>query len=614
MEKIIRYLLPVFAIAWILSMSFFLAWNLETEHFDGLDYLICARSIEHKGQGPWLYSFTRPPGIPLLLSWVLPHIENADKKEGTPLRIPHLFSWLLSVLCLMVLFLIFLEIFKSKTWALWGACLLGTNRIYFYYSSFVNTDIPALLFLMTGMLVFLMNENSSNRWTAAFLWGFFFFMASLTRFCFLLTPLFLTIYFIYRKIIFKKNTHPAEWGSLFIPLILTGVFLYVLIERVFHFPFVTILKNITHDLLFVHGIHAEKAESCLEYLSTVFYANGWLMMALIPMGLYHALIRKNKTDVFFMAYLAYYGITVCLAPHKEPRYLLPVFPAFYYFSLSFLRDGYARYQNRFILFKNKICLFLLSSVFLGFLLMPVMHEWRQFQDPFFFTTYIRQLTDKLKTDDPKQQIFWYPESVFYPFHPRRYQLFSGDDFYYLFHLYSTHLSFFLNTKIQRIPYQGRYPRTPVFPGITRFMKEHDKVVINPYDRNYSSCDRFFPNQPLMVGELYLRHFHKIGDSLSSGEADNREILFEAEEDRSFVRLRTQEKGTVLFSSKGLSGEWSFFLKDKIHIIGYVSFPANKEITLSFDDFPVQVLQSSSFIVADLKTEWISVPGSDALKK
>ncbi|MBN2145313.1 MAG: glycosyltransferase family 39 protein [Candidatus Aureabacteria bacterium] len=586
-EKAIR-IFSICALVFFSIMSLFYATRLEIEYYDGLEYLNAARFIRQHGQNLYLYNLIRPPLLPLVyFCTVDEHAKTEAFGHYNPLRKPHVLSVILSIFLLYFLYWFFREIVgHSLSFFLTG--LFSFNRIFIHYAPFVMADIPGTLFLMMGMLLFIRARKKESG-TVSALSALCFALAALTKFFYLITIPILLAYAL--TLLFQKTISVKTKKQLFIlPVLTAGLFyLFCFATMVFLFgkemKFHAMLKDILFNQTKVN-LASFCQEPIMEYVEALLQSSGIGVMLFALAGFFFFLFTTKIPGISFYTLWILTAATALLsAAHKEPRYIMPLLPAWYLFSGIGIRE-----VGKWITHKGpgprikRYAAPVITSMVILFSLPPAYKEHQQFNDPIYYKPFIRTTARTIsQLVSPEQKIFWYPSDAYYSLYPQSCRFIQGDDFFYFFHMGYPVLPFYTGRSLIPIFKNSIAAQSQnTFLTLLNKMKTGDWVMITPEEVVYYSD---FPppfKKPLILAQLKRDEYELKTDAIktkhSGSQAEyhcgHKTILFQIPDETGEIRFVSDHPAEgILFMNEGGSVK---------RISDFIVAKPNEEITLPID--------------------------------
>jgi 4-amino-4-deoxy-L-arabinose transferase-like glycosyltransferase len=283
-------------------MQTFVLFRLSLIRWDEAVYIGAGKYLFSLGKAGFLEA-SRPILLPLLdgLLWFI-HLN--------PVVFGKILALAFSLGCIYVSYLVAKELFSDKVAAL-SAMMVAFSPVFFFFSSFAMTGIPATFFILVAFYLLIKQKY--------FFSGLLFSLGFMTRFLLLFAIISAITIFLFKPKI--KNT-AQFWLGFFIPLapyLALNYFLYGNIA----YPFV--LQGI---MTATTGFVFHKA--WWYYFFWLFKEN--ILLYLSPIAFF-LILKERKTERLSLASMAaVFFIFHTLIPHKEGRFMVTFLPVLYMLS------------------------------------------------------------------------------------------------------------------------------------------------------------------------------------------------------------------------------------------------------------------------------------------
>lgn len=434
----------------------FVAWRLRVDYSDTFVIFNNARCIATlNGEG---YEPSRALFLPLLFSPVLAWTGKGLSPEGA-LIVCHLISAAMFGLLLWALYKLF-RLRLAQVPALLGALLFAINPLVLHMAPVSKEDIPATLFTVVAFYFYL-RAGASPRTLPLLCSGLFIWAAMATRHN--LIPLFFLVIGLHELV--SQNTRFGFSGEGF--LFLKGKRVNAKILALLLLPLALFLlgPSLVYPLLgrthwgeghvkFLAEMQAQFSALPPQgaWQNYVFVAKAVTIPILVcaALGLLASWRNRESGSLLFVFWFGVFFLyqTYFIA-YKEARFLLPLFPALYFFVARGLQEGWQLVSARFVLTPQRTiaCAALLGVA----ILLPARQGAREllrFTDPVYLENFEKEVSEaaaSLAGRDGK--LVWFgPE---YPLHPVDYYFDDNDEYTSLYHFHAHVVEFYTGRRVKQ---------------------------------------------------------------------------------------------------------------------------------------------------------------------
>ncbi len=489
----IRSKINFIIVSLLVALGLYLFWvalHLRIDFFDAYETLVNARKIATLDES-LTYYWKRPFIFPILLSPIF-ILEQWAQSPDFSLITVHLTCVALFLLLLFVFFK-FLRFEFGKTEALLGTLFLAGNTLLIHYAPFAKEDIAATLFTSAAFYLYWKSQNSGN---AGFLWS----AGILTMFAigirYNLIPFLFGVFLIYeiinRVFQIKSTGKPRQVGLLvkLIALFIVPVTVYFL------------LAGLLYTLLDLAPWHSSILKFVQDLIAQYQKNTGWenpnwnyvFLLKSIPFPLHLLFVggiflsakdRRPLSLFFIIWFFAFFLFQTYVIAVREARYLFPLFPPVFYFTLKgalaiiqfiALRIKSDQIKNA---FAGMLCfVFAFSPLQKGF------SECIKFADPVYSNDFSGKISKAAKSLSQNSSIFWV--GPYYTIHPKDYVFDINDKVTYIYHFYGNAIEFYTGKPVYHLPIttylpqRANNPSEPLVlgPGSYQFIKKGDVIIIN----------------------------------------------------------------------------------------------------------------------------------------
>ena len=368
--KIKKFIYSNFEIMILISLfifvkSFFL-FKFHELIWDESVYLAAGKYLYSSGT-VGLWEMVRPPILPIFtgLFWKM-GINSVLASE--------LLSLLFSSALIYVNYILSREFFDRK-YSLLSSFLLAITPVFFLYSSYILTEIPATLFLLISIYFFLFKKNY-------FVSGIFCSISILTKFTQLLAvPIFLILILIN----FKKLKNTINHLILFlvgfvipaIPFLLFNLFLYRdYTSNIFVAALRPFILAFSHQSN-VNQILSENLFNILFYVH--YFFNNFSVQFMFILGVLIFVAKKKFKEfnylslfIFFTVFLSYFTYII----NKQDRFVILILPFITFFTVfAFQQTIDFFYKNKKF---NKLLIFAMVVILLLVFIKPVISQDKEY--------------------------------------------------------------------------------------------------------------------------------------------------------------------------------------------------------------------------------------------
>ncbi|HAV43303.1 TPA: hypothetical protein DCX15_04735 [bacterium] len=396
--KILLFLLLIPGLLFLFVISL----SIKIDYWDGFAQLANARAI-YTQQKSFFFVFR-----PLFISLInLPIISLKDLGVSffTILGLSHLLSFLIGVLLLLTTYLFLRDSFTPGI-ALLTTVLFSLNRLFIHYIPFTMTDIPASLFFLLSIFIYV--KLRKRRSLSLYAWFVISVtLALLTRLnmILLLPVIFLSeviLSFRERGSISGVIKDRSFWRIPFLLAISCWFFIAIhfgVLVCLLKGSFVESLKVLGHNYLpslthipinFSENLKVGLLKSCQEYFFTLIKSSGPGFLMISGLGCAIGLIKKRDRDVICLIWFlfSFFSMTFLLR-HKEVRYIIPFLFPLYYFCAS-LFDLVLKKVVSWVRYK-KVVLVPMSFLVLIPQISNGLNEYLHFLDPVYYTSFGKEV-------------------------------------------------------------------------------------------------------------------------------------------------------------------------------------------------------------------------------
>ncbi len=530
------------------------AGGITATYYDTFDIWINARQLTG-GEG--IYYWKRAAFLPFVLS---PYflIERVTGLEGFAPQAARVTAVFFFVFLLCAVYRLFRSVTDRQT-ALIGLLLLSCHRVVIHTAPFSKEGIPALLFL-TLFFYFYWQSIDRPQTGSMVRAGLCLTGAIITRYYFF--PLTLIIVLAHELLDGRACrlvlSRPGGWyqsralQELFFYVLMPG-FLLLLIFSVYASllePFSLweappiVLRNIR-----AHTVGNLSREPAFQNYAFWLVSTHWLAIGYFLIGLFVVWFRKHPLRLLMTLWLGVlFFVQTYLAGHKEARYLIPMLPPFCFFGangLGLIANGLERLAGRWPGWKGRVKDYGKLGFILILLAGPLtvgMRECLHFQDPFYRSTFARDVGRYAKDLSAGQNLFWL--GPLYSLHPRDYVFHREDEQFYIYHFHANGLSFYADKVLPdyvggNTIYSSDLREGLFVQGIGEVASDGDVLVINPERFAYRS--KFIPPdlKPIIVEKVREIEFNR------RMPKDDRVMYFSPLESQAAVIVTPSPKGDVL---------------------------------------------------------------------
>lgn len=260
----------------------------------------------------------RPPLLPLFIAFSYLFAHNSFA--------PCIVVALLGVLGPLFAFLIGKKLYGENA-GLIACAFLALSPFVVLNAHFIMTDVPSLSFLCVS-IYFLVLANKNQKSVNYLLCGLFFALAILMKFTSLILLFILPIYFLINRNEIKK----APWLIFGFAIPLLPYLIWAQITQGFFLkPFILAQGMVTGEVqpanfYIVNFFEVFPFVMFLGFIVWLFSAIFFLLQNKNNLSL---LIAKEKCfEILFLSWIILFFIYLTWTPHKEPRYIIPLFLPF----------------------------------------------------------------------------------------------------------------------------------------------------------------------------------------------------------------------------------------------------------------------------------------------
>jgi len=402
----------------------FIAWDLQLVDNDSYIYLSNARFLA--GESEVVYSGSHAPVTTLsnlpfaLLDRVFPGSGFLGAK----------FLALAYTVGFVVVTYLLLRQFLTKTQSILALFFLSMNIVVIHYSVIPFADVPSAFFLTLTLYAYIKFRNNLTFLKAAVVSALII-TTILSKY-----PAILVIPTIVLIELFNRNTamlrNPKFWAMLIFPLLafyLIQSVGYTLYYGLNPNSFIGVYKSLYYS---VFGLTTKSGfagyfpevklgdsfnDPFYEYIIAFALTASIPLLILFFVGLIVALKNRTKANKFFLAWTI--GVLVPMSfIHKEFRYIVTYFPAFYYFAITGLFFVNANILSRFSW--RKASSSLLIAIVLAFSVVMGFNELLSYKDPAYTNTIAKDSGEYIASiTGPENNVYHVGES--YVLHPKNFR-------------------------------------------------------------------------------------------------------------------------------------------------------------------------------------------------
>ncbi len=488
----------------VVSVLFWIACRAEVNSYDS--YVFMAMAKYFAGFQYWFPPevTTRPPLLPFLMSPIalLHHLGLSNRFVFVLMNLFSFALWVGLILACHNLFKKVLE--RSFAWLATFLILLNPGMLT--YTSESLTDIPAAL-VMTLIIITYLHYRKTGDHFIIFWLCLLSALAINLRYNLILAPLVLWVTEIFILITRRQAPWPQILRHRFIYLLplLTGV-LHILTSFLCFYPkYGMSLKNLQMSYMpfFLHTFqNAELAKELfiqgkLTYFMFLEDQMTLPLFLLMIFGFFTCLYKRKSVHMIFVWLLLIFLPIMILGHNQyEYRYLFPILPACYFFSIYGLQNLTADISR---ITKIPVASTILKPLCFGLVLVLPFKafavELNSLSGDFYKNPMQRNAAQySLEISNPHSRIFWI--GPFFTMHPAGNNFIPTDPFYKIYHYAPHSVSFFADKKITQLDYDKfSSPSLNIFEG--------DVVIWNRFRKSLVSFSLLPPKDipPLIISRV-----------------------------------------------------------------------------------------------------------------
>lgn len=443
---------------------------------------------------------TRPPLYPFLLTPItaLQHLGVSPK---VVLLMAHLIALLFSFSFIAACYLLLKSLLSQELAAL-GALLMMIQPGFLDYSFEPMVDLPCSLLLVFAVLIYFQYRSCPNRKNLLLL-CFVIGMGMAMKYSLIVAPLIFSL----AEIVVLRAHGKISWLKIFknrfiylVPMLSAGF--YFLASLISFAPkFGWTWKNVAMVYSpFIQRIYySERSDFQFDFWANFSFLGiqmTWPWFVLMVLGLYFCLKEKELKSLVICSW--FFGFLVFITFinwNYQVRFLFPVMPACYYFSLYAIRNIHRRAQKW--LEGKSYFSSLRAVIFIALLSLPVMclaGEVQSLSADLYRNNISTRVAMKVNEISSEEDRVWWL-GHFYPLYQPGEPIHPQDWFYKIYHLGNNALSFLIAKKIWHIPEYAPYK-------YSQYLKNGDLLIYNPGPIVYS---QYLPEPdslpPLLAGKV-----------------------------------------------------------------------------------------------------------------
>ncbi len=299
----------------------------------------------------------------------------------------------------------------------------------------------------------------------------------------------------------------------------------VLYDRMGIIPFLEGPSKILREMLSIRKMNL-KPEAPGQNVVFLVRSMTWPVFAAALAGIFLSLLRRRPDErVYLIWFAVFFLYQMFVILNKEARYLFPLLPPLYFFSVSALKSAYKKIC-RWPLVATPVFTFLVLSAACAPAGLAAFRECLKFRDPVYTADYARKLSLTAVEWAEGHQIFWLGKM--YPLHDRDFWFDADDEATYIYHFYNHVVAFYAHKSVRGFEDPEYYgvaggPEGPqIFAlGAGSQAANGDVMIMNLEKSGYET--RTMPEvlQPLLMARVKTIEFQRSGKTADGAD------LFEA---------------------------------------------------------------------------------------
>jgi hypothetical protein len=515
------FLIAVALVA-LIAYLFYVALHLRVDYYDSYEAFWDARLILHRDGGVYLFNraFLTPGAIAALL------------KVGTLLNMPELGFVGAHVVAVLVLGLAlltcyrFFRLYLKPLAAQLAVLLMALNPITIHQAPVAKEDILSMLLLAGAFYFYLLERRSARVWQLV-VSGILVGVAMTLRVSLVPVPLGVVVAY---EVVHAYVGGRTRWKILpgvrrvgrahlaalvllpsLIFFVTAGYFyLQLRLSSFWHgwISYIGVLQRIVGN----NSVGLARPWLDFRFIHYILESATLPVVGLAVAGIVWSVWRRLPGTLFNLVWLVFVFVQLqVLVPIKEARYLLPVFPPFYFFAgraLAAAPDALVRMHSA--LKKERIVGRLATAVVVaGLLALPAygaVRESAKWTDHFYSADYEREVVAYAQSIAGTHAVRW--AGVLYPLHPADYVFDRDDPFTYIYHFWFNAAEFWSDRKIPSVAISSAAPDATapylrVGPDVARSVEDGDALVINPYRESFTTWNVPQHLDPIVVQRVRM---------------------------------------------------------------------------------------------------------------
>lgn len=541
----------------IVAVTGYLLWvasYIKIDYYDSFLILLNARCVATLNVLG--YSGSRPIILPIVLSPIF-LIEKLAKWPGFGFVASHMFMILFFVLLVWVTYRLF-RFQLGRGFALAGVALMSLNNVLVHASPFCKEDVFAA-FLLSSAFYFYLKSTRKGRLRDYAFSGFFISLAIGARYNYPILFLILALYEILSgRTRFALSVHTFflrgdhTWRKFLFLLILPILFFAVIVSAHYSSLGISSFQGAFYKYLSEPVMYMARLVRSTYPLPPIYYfiflqkACTWPLILSFSLGLV-ANLKRLKTDGLFhlLWFSVFFGLHAFWVAQKEARFLIAVFPPFYFFValgikviFEFVKQSQLKWPLR------RAVLGIVIAAFAAPSLKQTLDECARFRDPVYHVDFPRELAQYAVELAGNNRLVWI--GPFYPVHPKNYIFHIEDMTYYIHHLYASavflHTGRFVNILDNAQFLISPDPNQPLFLGPKGglVLDDGDVSIINVEKESFNT-----KNLPKELKPLYVQRARKTFFERSQDSTQDTLVFLSSNLPDSRIEMKTSEEGLLI---------------------------------------------------------------------